>query len=74
MTVDADLTTWTTGFQEGHRRGLIDGAAEDVQRNWRDPQHRGTLPNDDPDWLDGFLEGYGTGWHQSLGGGRHVEP
>jgi hypothetical protein len=72
-----DLTTWTAGYQAGHRRGHQDGIAETVGRCTRDPSHQGHAgepPGDDPEWVDGFLDGYAHGREEAMGGAGHVAP
>lgn len=69
--IGADLTAWTDGFQAGRRRGLEDIAAEAAGRSTRDASHRGhpgePPEGDDPNWLDGFLEGYAAGRREMRG-------
>ncbi len=66
-----DLTPWNAGYATGHLRGRQDAAAEAVARSARDPHHQGhpgEPPNGDPEWLDGFLEGYAAGRREELRG------
>ncbi len=69
--ISEDTMPWTAGFQVGYLRGQQDTAAEAAGRSTRDPQHQGHLgepPDDDPEWLDGFLEGYAVGRRENLRG------
>ncbi len=69
--IDNDTTVWTAGYQAGHHRGLQDGAAETVGRYTRDPSHEGHAgepPSGDPEWVDGFLEGYAHGRAEAMRG------
>jgi hypothetical protein len=67
-----DLTAWHAGYETGHLRGRQDIAAEAAGRSVRDPQHVGR-PGEppagaDPEWVDGFLEGYAHGRREQLRG------
>jgi hypothetical protein len=69
--ITGDLTSWHAGYAAGHLRGRQDAAAEAMGRSVRDPQHAGhpgEPPDDDPEWLDGFLEGYAAGRRDGLRG------
>ncbi len=71
VVISTDLTPWNAGYATGHVRGRQDAAAEAVGRSVRDPLHvghPGEPPNDDPEWVDGFLDGYAAGRHEGLRG------
>ncbi len=69
--IPTDLTPWHAGYETGHLRGRQDIAAEAAGRSVRDPHHQGhpgEPPNDDPEWVDGFMEGYAAGRREGLRG------
>ncbi len=72
--ISSDLTPWNAGYAAGHLRGRQDAAAEAVGRSVRDPLHNGhpgePPAGNDPEWVDGFLDGYAHGRDEATRGGE----